>query len=357
MRKITSAIISTAVMMSFWAAGSEKNTVYAEDYSIGIEMESQEIPVNFIEKDRAVYVPVKITGNPGITSLYFVFEYDEKFEDYMVAVTYGNNSFENEVMSYSNGNDNYVGIIGGYSENYYLDQDGIYCSLKLKLPENYAVGDCYTLRFLREDYDVGRCAKFTKDGETYGQDCFWYTDAEVRIVDAEMVGIIPEETEPPKTPQPPEMPSDVQTEEHTEPPMKQNTTENRDDSDSGDLSENKSNEQSYSQTVTEISQKKENISTSVSSSSAITSEVSAVLSSLTVKASDISSETSGSVSVTVQTSETGIFTDTFESESPTQDSDGRKGSSEIPILAAATAGVVVAGVFAALKNKKQKGKK
>lgn len=216
MRKTTSAIISTAVMMSCWAAGSEKNMVYAGDYSIGIEMESQEIPINLIEKDRAVYVPVKINGNPGVTSLYFAFEYDEKFEEYMSAITYHNSEFEKELMSYSNGNDNYAGIIGGVSEDNYLDINGLYCALKLKLPENYA-----------------------KDGEEYTQDCFWYTDA----------------------------------------------------------------------------------------------------------------------SSSVRTNMTSIFTEVSEGET-LQNQDEQKGSSEIPVLAAAAGGGVLAGLFAALKNKKtRKGKK
>ncbi|MDD6824806.1 MAG: hypothetical protein PUE12_01590 [Oscillospiraceae bacterium] len=186
------------------------DTVHAEDYVVELKMETQEIPVNYIDSQREVYLPISIVSNPGISSLDFVVERDPRIEEPVGATRYHDFPFGNKLQTGSNLTTLYTNVNAGYGkEEYYYDGTGLLLALSIVLPQDYAVGDVYKFRFYPETLD-GYRIRFVKDGEYYGAEHFRYTDGEIRIIDEASQGIPyePETSSAPETSQEPESSSE-----------------------------------------------------------------------------------------------------------------------------------------------------
>lgn len=199
------ALIQAAVLALMVPVMNNVQTVSAEDYCIELTIETLELPINYIEKDRVAYIPIKVSNNPGIDYLSFVVEKDERITEDAGAVSYPDFPFGVELQSMTNTNDRYIGVTAGYGfGDYYYDTDGLFCAIKVVLPENCSVGDYYSFNFYPDGAGSQRHMKFKKDGMEYGKECFSYVNGGIKIVDAVSYGDTPEfttpaETEPPVT--------------------------------------------------------------------------------------------------------------------------------------------------------------
>lgn len=241
------ALIQAAVLAVMVPVCINMETVSAEDYCIELTMETMEIPINYIESNRIVYVPVNVNNNPGIESLSFVIEKDERITNDVYAVRYSDFPFGIELQSVSHKDDRYIGVQAGCGfGDYYYDTNGFFCSLEVTLPQNYSIGDFYSINFYPDEVEGQRSFYFEKNNNKYGKECFSYVNGGIKIVEAVSYGNTPElptptETETPVINNQPPQNQQETPQNNSQETQNQNNNNNGNHSNSNNSSNNNNN--------------------------------------------------------------------------------------------------------------------
>ncbi len=187
--KICGLLISVLLALSIFNVGSI--SVKAEAvYNVGLEIETLDIPINWLQDGDGVSLMVKIKNNPGVDDFSFCYKTDDKIKDdlYSMIVTKGeypswnittyifNNpvkTYRDEIFTHDRTN------IEKFSAN------GGVCYIIVHLDsDNLQIGDFYPVEFVTEpidhDYDIG----FTIDDIFYDyKNITEYINGGVRVVE------------------------------------------------------------------------------------------------------------------------------------------------------------------------------
>lgn len=280
-------------------------TANAEDYSIELEIGVTEFPINYIEDDRYVFVRVYVHNNPGIESLSFVLEKDERLGDDIYGMMHEDYPFGHHLQIITDDDDNYVGYFSGFNDSYYYDTDGLLCSLGFQIPTDCKVGDFYDISFYPEEPCSQRLIEFYKDGERYDGGCFSYINGGILITEAmQPGGYIPpsepenNETTPP--PPPPVQTQPVQSQHNNNSNTNNNNNNNNNTADNSGSSSGNDSDSNSSDSNTNSDEKK-----TTTASTSTTKAVSTSSSKTTTSVSKTTSAASGT-----QTDTTSCETDT-----------------------------------------------
>ncbi len=186
--KICGLLISVLLALSLFNVGSI--SVKAEAvYNVGLEIETAEMPINWIQEGDGASLLVKIKNNPGVDELLFSYKTDDRIKDepYSVMTTIGEyptwtvttfffhdpfKTYRNEIINYDRKSTDKFCANGGFCYiTVYIDSD------------NVQIGDFYPVEFVTEpidhDYDIG----FTIDGTFYDyENITEYINGGIRVV-------------------------------------------------------------------------------------------------------------------------------------------------------------------------------
>ncbi len=193
------ALIQAAVLAAMTPVMSNVQTVSADDYSIELTIEETEIPINYIESNRIVYVPISVNNNPGIDSLSFIIQRDNRITERITARQYDDFPFHGGVNTMYARDNIYAGVIAGFLHDAYYDYNGRYCYIEVTLPENYQIGDYYSLSFCTDDFSDLMQVQFEKDQQVYGKEFFKLNNGGIRIIDEVNYGVTPDNQVQPST--------------------------------------------------------------------------------------------------------------------------------------------------------------
>jgi len=342
-RIITAGVLALAIASNFI-----NEEVYAEpQYNVGLEIETLDVPINWVNPGQEVQIRVKINNNPGFTYLSFLVKRDENTHEYISAITNRNMVPYTVVTSYFLDDFSYAVVStnqGSYGP--YYDLDDTVCYLELILPETINVGDFYGVEFVPEyrvnEEEIG----FYKDRVFYGQENITeYINGGIRIVEEKpLYGYVGGETEAPQpevTETPAEQPpATQQTQPSVQPENTQPSVSEEVDNSSDSESSNET-----SQTTENIQQQTE-ITTTESAS--ITSETTTVEKSISTTKTTLTDKTETVILKAEETTSTQEEID--EAPEKTKNSSGL-----LPILV--SLGILLSGgvIFAVLQKKNKKG--
>ena len=81
-----------------------------------------------------------------------------------IAGGYSDFPFGIELQSVSHKDDRYIGVQAGCGfGDYYYDTNGFFCSLEVTLPQNYSIGDFYSINFYPDEVEGQRSFYFEKN--------------------------------------------------------------------------------------------------------------------------------------------------------------------------------------------------
>lgn len=346
---ITAGVLALAIASNFI-----NEEIYAEpQYNVGLEIETFNIPINWVEPGDEVELRVKIKNNPGFTYLSFLVKRDENTHEYISAITNRNMVPYTVVTSYFLDDFSYAVVStnqGSYGP--YYDLDDTVCYLIVTLPETINIGDFYGVEFVPEyrvnEEEIG----FYKDRVFYGQENITeYINGGIRIVEERPIyGYVGEETEATQ----PEG-----TEPSTEPPVEQSpatqqTQPSVQPENTQPLVSEEVNNSSDSESNNETSQTSENTQQQTESTTisfvSTTSEITTVENSTSTPKTTLTDKTETIMSKTEETIKTEEIQEKINEESEKI----KKSSGLLPILV--SVGILLAGgvIFAVLQKKSKK---
>ena len=186
--KIKSLLISSLFAASVVCpCAISANEVHAEAvYSMGLSIDTIDLPVNWIEPDYVVKLPVRVSNNPGISYLSFLARSTDNVPG-LISASYRRSMIPfNEISNlYWSEFKNGVRVIT-IGDDVYYDANDILCYMKIRIPENAEVGDFYGVDFVPECVEDGDEFGFEKDGVFYNEENFGdLQGGGVRIIEAE----------------------------------------------------------------------------------------------------------------------------------------------------------------------------
>lgn len=186
--KICNVLLSVLLALSIFNV--ESISVKAEAvYNVGLEIETAEMPINWIQEGDGVRLHIKIKNNPGVDELSFCYKTDDKINDelysYMATKgeypmwtvstfyfhdpfkTYRNDIFNRDIKS---------------NEKFYINGEFCYITVYVD-PDKVQIGDFCPVEFITEpidhDYDIG----FEIDGTFYDyENITEYINGGIRVV-------------------------------------------------------------------------------------------------------------------------------------------------------------------------------
>ncbi|MDO5559915.1 MAG: hypothetical protein Q4F95_10000 [Oscillospiraceae bacterium] len=182
-----SAVLMAAIIMVF---AIPKAKVLAGEYNIGITMQTLEIDIDEIPEDRYVSLDVFLENNPSeIEKIYFLIEKDSRleFQSFFIGDF---DLFNGQTISFLDDNKGFIGL--RCSPDKKLTCTGKIFNILLKLPDNVAVGDFFSVKWKKENASDLWLGYVVKDNifdqslnEEYDSTFMNLTDGGIRIVDQE----------------------------------------------------------------------------------------------------------------------------------------------------------------------------
>ena len=183
---LIAALFSVSVASTYKADICE---VHAEAvYSMGLSIDTMELPINWIAPSYMIKVPVRVSNNPGISYLTFLARATDNVPE-SINVTYRSSMIPFSQVSnlYWEEFKNGVRVITMGNDVYY-DANDILCYMKIRIPENAQVGDFYGVDFAPECVEDGDEFGFEKDGVFYNEENFCVLQGGgVRITEAKPI--------------------------------------------------------------------------------------------------------------------------------------------------------------------------
>ena len=186
--RICNVLLSVLLALSIFNVGSI--SVKAEAvYNVGLEIETAEMPINWIQEGDGASLQVKIKNNPGVDELLFCYKTDDKIKDepysfmstkgeyptWVVSTFFFHDPFQTYRIEIFNRDWN-------STEKYYANGDICYITVYVD-PDKVQIGDFYPVEFITEpidhDYDIG----FEIDGTFYDyENITEYINGGIRVV-------------------------------------------------------------------------------------------------------------------------------------------------------------------------------
>ncbi len=290
--------------------------VDAAEYSIDIVVDTVEIDINDIPEDRCVKVGISLRNNPGMSSIFFPFQKDNRL--LLDASSY---EAKTEFLSEENLT-NDIRFLSFYNENdnELIRDNEYFFYITFKLPENCFIGDYYYVNILNEYSFIsetsGNSFLYTlgfrdKDLNRFSYDCFNVTNGGINIISVEQPQTEPPQTEPPQT-EPPQ----------TEPP----------------------------QTSTSL-----DTSTTIKSTTITTTSITTTTNESTVTTTE--NTTNSMTSITTTSSASSITTTTTTEASEVTENKNDKSKNNLPFILAILASIGILGGMIGFIIKKSKGNK
>ncbi len=187
--KICNVLLSVLLALSIFNV--ESISVKAEAvYNVGLEIETAEMPINWIQEGDGVSLLVKIKNNPGVDELLFSYRTDDRIKDepYSVMTTKGEYPtwtvttffFHDPFQTYRN---DIFNRDRKSTEKFCTNGDICYITVYID-PDKVQIGDFCPVEFITEpidhDYDIG----FEIDGTFYNyENITEYINGGIRVVE------------------------------------------------------------------------------------------------------------------------------------------------------------------------------
>ena len=310
------ALCMTTLATLLFPAVQNIEYVDAAEYSIDIVVDTVEIDINDIPEDRCVKVGISLRNNPGMSSVFFPFQKDNRL--LLDASSY---EAKTEFLSEENLT-NDIRFLSFYNENdnELIRDNEYFFYITFKLPENCFIGDYYYVNILNEYSFIsetsGNSFLYTlgfrdKDLNRFSYDCFNVTNGGINIISVEPPQTEPPQTDPPQT-EPPQ----------TEPP----------------------------QTSTSL-----DTSTTIESTTITTTSITTTTNESTVTTTE--NTTNSMTSVTTTSSVSSITTTTTTEASEVTENKNDKNKNNLPLILAILASIGILGGIIGFIIKKSKGNK
>lgn len=139
---VTALLISVSCPAFFM----HEDKVYCEKiYDVKLSVDTVEVDINSIPENREVQVGVNIENNPGFLGMSFLIELDSRIEYDEYKLFYNENKVTIDYGMYKNGK--VIDITAGNRDIESLYEDnGAFCYMTLKIPEDCKSGDYYSIR-------------------------------------------------------------------------------------------------------------------------------------------------------------------------------------------------------------------
>ena len=155
-------LLATAFMAALVAAPytTESEMINAEaQYALELSIDTMEIPKNWMSltSNYRVELPVRVSNNPGITSLSFIAKSDKS--GLLVAKHAPNTPFKGVGCSFYANNVPIVKLNEQNEDDIYYDLNGIICYMYVTIPENADYGDFIEVDFAPEYTTAGQLSE------------------------------------------------------------------------------------------------------------------------------------------------------------------------------------------------------
>ena len=320
------ALCMTTLATLLFPAVQNIEYVDAAEYSIDIVVDTVEIDINDIPEDRCVKVGISLRNNPGMSSVFFPFQKDNRL--LLDASSY---EAKTEFLSEENLT-NDIRFLSFYNENdnELIRDNEYFFYITFKLPENCFIGDYYYVNILNEYSFIsetsGNSFLYTlgfrdKDLNRFSYDCFNVTNGGINIISVEPPQTEPPQTDPPQT-EPPQTDPPQTEPPQTEPP----------------------------QTSTSL-----DTSTTIESTTITTTSITTTTNESTVTTTE--NTTISTTSVTTTSSVSSVTTTTTPETSEVTENKNDKSKNNLPLILAILASIGILGGIIGFIIKKSKGNK